>query len=289
MAQTREDTGSPPTVSGPPASQIAFTCWTRERGEQILTMQPDGSDIRPLTGGEGQGENGQPSWSPDGRRLCFISRRNGYGQLYAMNADGSEHERLTCVQEADDHAPAWSPDGGSIVFSRGNRTGADVLVLLDLTSGVERQLTEGDLVDSSPSWSPDGRWIAFRRSFADPPGIYVIPADGGDARFLVPGHHPNWSPHGDCLAYAYGAALWLAEVDEAARSVGRATPLVCDSELLIRGSSWSPDADALVFEAEIVTESGRSRRLMTVNVGGGGPREAGEGSQPDWSPLLQQA
>lgn len=268
-------------------SRIAFTRSVPDLGEQVFTMQPDGSDIRQLTGGEGQGENGQPSWSPDGRRLCFISRRNAYGQLHAMNADGSEQERLTCVREADDHAPAWSPDGRSIVFSRGNRTGADVLFLLDVTTHAERQLTQGYLLDSTPSWSPDGQWIVFRRAFGDPPGVHVIAADGGEVRFLTPGFYPSWSPLGDRVAYANGVVLWVVEVDARGRPLGRPQPLVYDGYTVMRCSSWAPDAGALVFDAEVATESGRSRRLMIVDASGGELREVGEGLQPAWSPSLQ--
>src|SRR6185436_11226570 len=56
-----------------------------------------------------------PAWSPDGRKLAFVSERDGNAEIYVMNADGSAQENLT-RQPANDSHPAWSPDGRKIAF-----------------------------------------------------------------------------------------------------------------------------------------------------------------------------
>ena len=56
-----------------------------------------------------------PAWSPDGRKLAFVSRRDGNSEIYVMNADGSAQENLT-RQPANDSQPSWSPDGRKIAF-----------------------------------------------------------------------------------------------------------------------------------------------------------------------------
>ena len=56
-----------------------------------------------------------PAWSPDGRKLAFVSGRDGNAEIYVMNADGSEQENLT-RQPANDSHPSWSPDGRKIAF-----------------------------------------------------------------------------------------------------------------------------------------------------------------------------
>jgi dipeptidyl aminopeptidase/acylaminoacyl peptidase len=78
-------------------------------------MNADGSRKRVLTRDAWQG----PAWSPDGRKIAFVSARDGNGEIYAVNADGSGKQRLT-RNAAHDFAPAWSPDGGKIAFSRGD-------------------------------------------------------------------------------------------------------------------------------------------------------------------------
>lgn len=62
-----------------------------------------------LTNAESNNEN--PSWSPDGSKIVFMSDRDGNHEIYSMNADGSGQTRLTNSPGRDEF-PAWSPDGG---------------------------------------------------------------------------------------------------------------------------------------------------------------------------------
>ena len=76
-------------------------------------MNADGSGLRKLT--RGPAYDGNPAWSPDGRKIAF----GRAGEIYVMNADGSGQRNLT-RNPARDFAPAWSPDGRKIAFeSRG--------------------------------------------------------------------------------------------------------------------------------------------------------------------------
>jgi Tol biopolymer transport system component len=93
---------------------------------EIWVADADGSDARQLT--DATGSSSGPTWSPDGNRIAFSSDRDqngdcffhectGYnGEIYVMNADGSEQTRLTNDPGADG-SPTWSPDGTRIAFS----------------------------------------------------------------------------------------------------------------------------------------------------------------------------
>jgi TolB protein len=61
------------------------------------------------------GPAGFPAWSPDGRKIAFLSMRDGKGEVYVVNADGSRQRNLT-RNPARDSAFAWSPDGRRIFF-----------------------------------------------------------------------------------------------------------------------------------------------------------------------------
>ena len=79
-----------------------------------------------------------PVWSPDGRRIAFLSRRDGNKALYVMNADGSGQRRLT--RDASNSAtPAWSPDGRKLAFES-VRNGTTGVYVVNADGGGQRRL-----------------------------------------------------------------------------------------------------------------------------------------------------
>ena len=194
----------------PDGQKIAFT-----RGRQrwsprctsscvdVYVMDADGSGPRNLTPGVASGEG--PVWSPDGRKLAFVSRRDGNSEVYVVNADGSGQRRLT-RSPAWDHDPAWSPDGRKIAFV--SDVSRPTIYVMNADGSGQRELTPG----GSPAWSSDGRKIAFERasrpSSCCPPGpsdlsdlrlhgnsgISVIKADGSDLRRLTRSPSWDWAP-----------------------------------------------------------------------------------------------
>jgi len=168
-------------MDGSTDERIAFTRRLADAGEQVFTVAPDGSQLRQITLGAEQGETWAPAWSPDGRRLCVVSRRDSYSRLYLLVADGASEQALLDDLPTDVDQPTWSPDGTRIAYCQGDGNGPDRLMVLDLASGAQTQLTPPARLDGSPAWSPDGRFIAFRRCFGNPAGVYVVPAEGGEA------------------------------------------------------------------------------------------------------------
>jgi len=73
-----------------------------------------------------------PSWSPDGKKIAFDSYRDGNGEIYVMNADGSGQINLT-NNPADDGITSWSPDGKMIAFVSG-RDGNDEIYVLNINA-----------------------------------------------------------------------------------------------------------------------------------------------------------
>lgn len=111
------------------------------------------------------------------------------------------------------HDARFSPDGTLVVYVVSHTDGErdkekehSALWLMSLKSGESRQLTSGEISDNTPRWSPDGKQIAFISARTEKPQVYVIPADGGEARAITKlkqgvGGGPEWSPDGKQIAF----------------------------------------------------------------------------------------
>ena len=89
-----------------------------------------------------------------GEMIAFTSEREGNAEIYIMNADGSNPQRLT-NDPAYDAWPVWSPDGSHIAFTSTRNGEADIYVM-DADGSNLRRLTYDDAIDIWPDWSPDG-------------------------------------------------------------------------------------------------------------------------------------
>lgn len=167
---------------------------------EIWVMNADGSDAVQLTNSPGtMAINGQPDWSPLGRRIAFMSTRTGDAEIFVMSADGADATNLT-NHPATDQAPVWSPGGRKIAF-HSNRDGDFELYVLDLRSGALTQLTDHPGIDHFPDWSPSGRRIAFQRDG----DIHVLDLRTGRTSQLTSTPQledmPTWSPNGKQIAF----------------------------------------------------------------------------------------
>jgi Tol biopolymer transport system component len=170
---------------------------------EIYVMNADGTNQVRLA--EHLGHNDYtPAWSPDGRRIAYVSDAIDHTHIYLINTDGTNRVQLTSGDH-ENYDPAWSPDGSRIVFSRDRDlfvVDADGTHLTLLTSG-----GSGVGALHGAAWSPDGLTIAFNRTYdciQDPygdyscqVGIWVVPTAGGPMRKLpLPARSvsPTWRP-----------------------------------------------------------------------------------------------
>ncbi len=94
------------------------------------------------------------AWSPDARKIAFVSGRNGNKEVYVVNADGSGKRNLT-RNPAADLAPIWSPDGRKIAFESDRDRDAEIYVM-NADGGGQRNLTRNALLDENPCGRPTG-------------------------------------------------------------------------------------------------------------------------------------
>lgn len=208
-----------------------------------------------------------PSISPDGTRMAYASRQNGYWDLYILDLTDGQLTRVTDTPEYE-ASPTWSPDGQWIAFERYNGVSMDIyLQSLTDPSAEPIQMTSGPEIDRSPAWSPQGREIAFVSTRTGDEEIWLARLDNIDERFVnlsknpqSQDRHPVWSADGSYLAWASEQqgdrrlAIWSqAAPDVPARLVGEGDR-----------TAWTPDGVLLFSEVRDPQGSGLAAYTMAT-------------------------
>jgi len=166
------------------------------RRSTLWIVGADGSDMRPLT--SGARNDAVPRWSPDGRRLAFLSHDEAGVQLYVRWMDTGQSARLTNLQSPP-QAIEWSPDGSWLAF-------------LMLVRSEAKPFAEAPAKPEGATWAKPPRVIQRLLYRADGEGylqdgyrqLFVLPAEGGTPRQLTSGAYdhdgpPVWTPDGKAL------------------------------------------------------------------------------------------
>ena len=237
------------------SAELAYTCSpesSRRHESAILVVRP-GEPARLITRGS------EASWSPDGRRIAFVSTRSGALEVHVMNADGTDAVQVTHAR-AFVRDVSWSPDGTQIVFSSGaaGLTGPlgviqwPMDIYVARADGTEaRRLTRSGGFNAEPKWSPDGGRIAYCSDVGGPYEVWVMGSDGSGQRPLTRiGQNcaPSWSPDGSLIAFHsdrdYGGdgTIYVMSADG-----GGERRLVDDSGIK---PIWSRDGRWIAYESD---------------------------------------
>ena len=141
------------------------------------------AESKPLTHDSHGLGSALPAWSPDGSRIAYFGGEPDHGDIFVMNADGSNPHRLT-EGDDDDWGAAWSPDGDELSFVS-DRGGSWAVWVMSADGSNPRSLTEpgGDV--AWPTWMPDGKHILFGRVEGEGWDIHLVTADGAGERVVV--------------------------------------------------------------------------------------------------------
>jgi TolB protein len=173
----------------------------------IAVINKDGSQLKVFT--NGKGNNGFPSWSPDGKKIVYRAATDSVKGLLIVDVETGKITTLTT--SSHDNFPVWSPDGGRIAFTSKREDNYDVYTIKPDGTDVKR-LTTDPGNDAHSVWSPDGKWIAFSsgmQGFKDEAALHphnpqpygeicVMRADGSGIRVLTDNQYeeatPAWMP-----------------------------------------------------------------------------------------------
>ena len=140
-----------------------------------------------------------PCWSPDGRRIAFVSDRSGSPRIYIANADGSGATLMPKVdQGVDAVTPAWSGDDKIAYATRIRGSSEYVLAVHNLKTGENRVVTKGGGSWESPEWAADNRQVVCKRTVKGRHSLWIVDTlNGRERELLHTGSRlfdPAWSP-----------------------------------------------------------------------------------------------
>ena len=287
-------------------AQIAFMS-QRDGNPEIYVMEADGGNQQRLT--NNPNNDLSPSWSPDGKRIAFVSNRDGHVhaihnwsmyEIYVMDADGGNLQNLTNSPQ-NDLSPSWSPDGKRIAFASWDGKFIDFVAayeiyVMDADGDNLQNLTNSPNDDRYPSWSPNGERIVFS---SERPGhfigergitseIYVMDTDGGNQQRLTENRKndsfPSWSPNGKRIAFSsdrkgdlQNSEIYVMDTD------GGNQQRLTENRRFDEDPSWSPDGERIAFwsnrEADL-----HNAEIYVMDAHGGNPQNITNSPRPDVSP-----
>ena len=274
------------TPMGGGYGQVAFTS-DRTGIPQIWRMNIDGTELKQIT--ETQQGACQPSWSPDGNQIVFISPCDTHREVYTgsslfiINEDGTDLIPLPIVGGGD-YDPAWSPDGESILFTSLREGGIPQIYLMNISDRSAKLISDSDEKRAmQASWSRDGQEIIFISSRNGPYQIWTMSMDGSSpARFSVSGgkknEYPVWSPDQQMVVFTQSETegaiprLYEARYPDGAMNETRVYPFA--GNIPMRRADFSPDGIWLVLESwpdginhdiYIMTPNGAERTQLTFD------------------------
>lgn len=266
---TQTDLPQPsPTLQPLPTSlggggKIAFATTREGNLTQIYLMSADGSgQERLFLAADGAC---QPRWSPDGRKLAFITPCRGRQLEYPnatiqiYNLESNQIETTLPTMSGGDFDPAWSPDSNAIVFTSlrdktSQSPGFSQIYKIDLNSQEVTRLTQTDVTQPArqPAWSPDGKSILYSLQRFGLWQIWSMAVDGSNpTQVLRSGARlsdiqPAWAPDG--LAFYFSQSSGDSPTLLMRFNLGETNALRVGRSIRAQDARVSPDGRWLVFE-----------------------------------------
>ena len=272
-----------PGVFGTKVAYVTAQIRNNDRWYTLVVSDADGENENTIM--ESADPIMSPAWSPDSRRLAYVSFENDISTIYVQTLRTGNRVKVSS-RPGINGAPAFSPDGRKLVLTLGGVDGNLDIHVLDLASRQVTRLTTNRSIDTEGTWAPDGRSIYFTSDRSGGPQVYRVGIDGGSPeRVTFEGNYnarPRLSPDGSKLALVHQdrGNYRIAVLDLDSRDL-----LVLSTGRQDESPSFAPNSDSLIY----ATRQGRNGVLETVSADGLVRQRLASGRgdvrEPVWSPF----
>jgi Tol biopolymer transport system component len=152
-----------------------------------------------------------PDYSPDGKKVIFLTDREGHWEIWSSDAEGKRAGRLTYGEHAQ--FPMFSPSGTRIVFHQvffeRHNNPSDIMIM-DADGSPPRHVTRDECGDGVPSLSADEQWVYYHSDCTGEVQVWKVPTEGGEPVQLTEdgGHHAVETPDGRHVYFQNGSKIW---------------------------------------------------------------------------------
>ena len=228
-----------------------------------------------------------PDTSHQQGKLAYVSRQNGYNQIYVMTPPWgtSIYVVLDALQSKGSEGPWWSPGGDFLAFTSLTKNGDQRVALVSALPNSQPKNLTTDLPGGSPTWSPDGKQIIFAGAQGSQPQFMIVDVFTGKlVRQLDPGvpnaAFPAWSPDGTHIAFSSHDAS-TQDIYIMPASGGSATRLT-DGKGKNDAPAWSPDGKWITFQSDRKDGDGHSE-IWIMDPSGNNLMQMTNTARQDWA------
>lgn len=274
-------------VKGAFATRIAYITETGVAPYRTYSLEVADSDgFNPQSILESREPIMSPSWSPDGRKLAYVSFESRRSAIYVQDLVSGRRERVASFPSING-SPSWAPTGDRLALTLSKDGNPEVYVLHLATRQVNR-LTVSSAIDTEATWLPDGSGVVFTSDRGGRPQTYQVGVDGGTPRRLTfdgaYNARPSVSADGRYLTTVQGCGSGFCVAVLDMKTGGSQ---VVSKGPLDESPSFAPNGAMLLYAA---SEGGRSVLKVAAVQGRANTRLSfGQGKvrDPAWGPFRQ--